>query len=223
MFFLLLSWCLLLKSLNCHPDPAKWAVHLNQNRWPSGILFEKRTQVGYVNNNPDPPPRPPMRQKRIHCQGDGWERLLSALVMGCDQRVLQAACPAPIFPFLWESLWLHLLEDAAAPQGRRTESCSCFAPHQWLQSSWSGGTKSPCRSDVCCVLQALARGLQTAALTQPSSLPNPFSAPEGFHNKHSSEATLNLLKQNLFIRELGWMSEIIIIGGYLQQGDEKEW
>lgn len=35
--------------------------------------------------------------------------------------------------------------------------------------------------------------------------------------------TLNLLKQNLFIRELGWRSEIIIIGGYLQQEDEKEW
>lgn len=50
-----------------------------------------------------------------------------------------------------------------------------------------------------------------------------FFAPEAFNSKHSSKATLNLLKQNLFIRELGWRSEIIIIGDYLQQEDEKEW
>lgn len=50
-----------------------------------------------------------------------------------------------------------------------------------------------------------------------------FFTPEAFNSKHSSKATPNLLKQNLFIRELGWRSEIIIIGDYLQQEDEKEW
>lgn len=107
MFFLLLSLCLLLKSLNPQPATAKWAVHLNQNCWPSGILFEKRTQVGYMNNNPDSPPRPPMRQKKIHWQGDDWERLLSALVMGCDYHVLRAAFPFPISRCL--SVWKHQL------------------------------------------------------------------------------------------------------------------
>lgn len=148
MFFLLLSGCLLLKSLNCQPAPAKWAVHLNQNCWPSGIVFEKRTQVGYVNNNPRPLPRPPVRQKKIHCQGDGWGRLLPALVMGCDQHVP----PAPSLflladAFLWESrnLWLPLLKMLQLPRAEGP-SCRCFPPRQWLQSSWS-----TCGSDVCCV------------------------------------------------------------------------
>lgn len=105
IFFLLLSCCLLLKSLNPQPDTAKWAVHLNQNCWPSGIVLEKRTQVGYMNNIPDSPPRPPMRQKKIHCQEDDWERLLSALVMGCDYHVLRAAFPFPISRCL--SVWKH--------------------------------------------------------------------------------------------------------------------
>lgn len=154
-------------------------------------------------------------------------------VVICISDGLWLACapsslPAPLADaWLWESTspWLHLLEDAAAPWGRRTRAVGALPPSS--DSRAPGGIKSTCRSDVCrsdvcCVLQTLARGLQTAALTQPSPLPNPFFAPEGFHNKHSSEATLNLLKENLFIRELGWMSEIIIIGGYLQQEDEKE-
>lgn len=87
VLFLLLSCCLLLKSPKHRPSTAKWAVHLNQNCWPSGILFgkkkkKKRLEAGCMNSSPDSPPWSPMRQKKIHCQRNDWERLLSALAMG---------------------------------------------------------------------------------------------------------------------------------------------
>lgn len=130
--FLLLSCCLLLKSLSRQPDTAKWAVHLNQNCWPSGILFEKRSQVGYMNNNPNSPSQPPMRQKKIHCQGDNWKRLLSALVMGCDYHVLWAAFPFPSSRCL--SVWKHQSLSSSPwrqlqlPGGRRTKRVAAALP-----------------------------------------------------------------------------------------------
>lgn len=89
----------------------------------------------------------------------------------------------------------------------------------------SRGINNIYKTDVCFgyTLRSLAWELHKAVLTQASPLPNSVFAPEAFYNKHSSQATLNLLKQNFFIRERGWRSEIIIIRGYLQQEDEKEW
>lgn len=130
--FLPLICCLLLKSLNRQLDTVKWAVHLNQNCWPSGILFEKRTQVGYMNNNPNSSSQHPMRQKKIHCQGDNWERLLSPLVMGCDYHVLWAAFAVASSRCL--SVWKHQSLSSSPwrqlqlPGGRRTKRAAAALP-----------------------------------------------------------------------------------------------
>lgn len=120
------------------------------------------------------------------------------------------------------------LKTAAAPQGRRTKrSRSCFPPRQWLTLVLTEQRHQQRLQDWCLHwLYVTLTGIwesHKAVFTQASPLLNPFVAPEAFHNEHSSKATLNLLKQNLFIRKLGWRSEIIIIGGYLQQEVEKEW
>lgn len=178
-----------------------------------------------------PPPWPPMRQKKIHCQEDDWERLLSALVMGCDYHVLRAAFPFPISRCL--SVWKHQPLPSSPwrqlqlprAEGPREAAAAFPLTSDWLQCSPSRGINSVYKTDVCIgyTLRSLAWESHKAVFTQASPLLNPFIAPEAFHNEQSSKATLNLLKQNLFIRKLGWRSEIIIIGGYLQQEDEKEW
>lgn len=160
--------------------------------------LKKRTQVGYVNSNPHPPPASNEAEKDP--LSGRWPR--KAFICISDGLWLArppGSLPAPFSRFLFVGKHRAL----AASPGRccsspGQESCRCFPPQQWLQSSWSGGTRSTCSSEVCCVLQSLAWGLQTAALTLPSPLPNLFFAPEGLHDKHSSEATLNLLKEKSF-------------------------
>lgn len=94
--------------------------------------LKKRTQVGYMNNNPNSPSQPPMRQKKIHCWGDNWKRLLSALVMGCDYHVLWAAIPFPCSRCL--SVWKHQSLSSSPwrqlqlPGGRRTKRVAAALP-----------------------------------------------------------------------------------------------
>ena len=196
---LLLSCCLLLKSLNRQPDTAKWAVHLNQNCWPSGIRFEKRTQVGCTNKYPDSPPWPPMRQKKIHCQGDDWEGLLSALVMGCDYRVLWAAFPVPISRCL--SVWKHQPLSSSPWRQLQIPGAEGRGELQLLYPSPVTLVLTEQKYHQQCLyvcigytLRWLAWEFHKTVLTQASPFLNLFFAHEAFHNKHSAKAALNLLK-----------------------------